>query len=135
RESWNTPASPINLKVLAIPTDGTTMPPRALPACLAALTCLALTPNARAGEPPPVAVEIAEGVPDKKSWDFPPPAVTDRFREAAVAFTTLPTKYSAKGIPLDRSSPFLVRASCPVALAAGEYRVILRSRNAARLWL
>jgi hypothetical protein len=92
----------------------------------------------RADVAPPaeaVTVEILEGVPNKRSWDFPPPRPTERYTEAAFGFVAVPTKYSPKGVVLDRSNPFVLRATGSVALPAGEYRFLLRARGAARLWV
>ncbi len=83
-----------------------------------------------------VAVEIIEGVPDKKSWDLPMVLQpVERFNQPAFGFVGLPKKFSDKGAVLDRTNPLLIRATGEVALAAGEYRFLLRSRGAARLFI
>lgn len=92
-----------------------------------------------AAEPPPVTVgvhvEILEGVPDQKGWKLEAAKVTERYDEPAFGFVATPRKYSNKGLTVDRSSPFVVRANGEVNLPAGEYRLLLRSHNAARLYL
>ena len=60
-----------------------------------------------------VRVEILEGVPDKKGWDFAPPAPVDAVREPAFALVGVPHKFSAKGHVLDRSNPLVLRAAPP----------------------
>src|SRR5881394_401274 len=80
------------------------------------LTCLRAEINApivRAGELPgnAVRVEILEGLPDEPKWKFTNPPVNETYWEPAFGFVALPTKYSAKGIKVDRAAPFLVRAS------------------------
>jgi len=47
----------------------------------------------------------------------------------------MPTRYSNKGIKLDRGAPFLFRASAKVTLPAGEHRLLLRARTGSRLFL
>jgi hypothetical protein len=58
-----------------------------------------------------ITVEILEGVPDKKSWEFEPPEPAERYTERAFGFVTVPKKFSSKGQVLDRSNPFLLRAA------------------------
>src|SRR5436190_11142162 len=66
-----------------------------------------------------VTVEILEGIPDKKSWDFPPSTAGGHYAEAAFGLVAVPRKFSPRGMTLDRSAPFLVRASGQVELPAG----------------
>jgi hypothetical protein len=82
-----------------------------------------------------IAVEIIEGIPDKKQWVSPLPEPTDKFTSPALAFVDLPRKYTSRGIAADRSNPFALRAVCRVKLPAGEYRFLLRSRGAAKLFV
>src|SRR5262245_23504679 len=81
----------------------------------------------------PVQVDIVEGVSDKKGWDFTPPEPVLRYTESAFGFVGVPAKYSAKGIVVDRTNPYLIRATSRLTLPAGEYRVLVRSRGGARL--
>jgi hypothetical protein len=83
----------------------------------------------------PINVEIVEGIVDKPTWSQPSLAPTDRFGLTAFALVGVPRKFSAKGLILDRSNPFLIRASGEVSLPAGEHRILLRSRGAARLFI
>jgi len=83
----------------------------------------------------PVRVEVLEGMPDKAAWNLDKVQVTERSSEQAFGIVAVPRRFSGKGLDLDRSSPFIIRATASVTLAAGEYRLLLRSRNAARLWL
>jgi hypothetical protein len=86
-------------------------------------------------KPGEVLVEILEGLPDKRTWDFPPPRVTEQYLQQALALVGVPNKYSHKAVVIDRSSPFMVRATGQIDLPAGEYRFLLRSRGAARLFI
>lgn len=101
---------------------------------LALLTISAISPSLVAQDRD-VRFEILEGIPDKRSWDYSSPTKTGEFREPAFALAGLPTKYSPKGIRIDRSSPFLIRATAAVELPAAEYRVLLRAHGAAQLFL
>jgi hypothetical protein len=82
-----------------------------------------------------VKVDILEGVPDTRAWELTNARLTDTYAEPAFAFVAVPTKYSAKGHALERSSPFALRATARIKLPAGKYQVLVRARNAARLFL
>src|SRR5688500_7239884 len=83
----------------------------------------------------PVDFEIVEGVPDKKTWDFDAAEPTTRFTARAFALAGLPKKYNEKGVIDDRAAPFLVRGTARMEFAKGKYRLLLRARGAARLWI
>jgi hypothetical protein len=83
----------------------------------------------------PVAFEIVEGLPDKKSWEFEPTEPTARFNSSALALAGLAKKYNSAGVIDDRKAPFLVRGTTRMQLAEGKYRLLLRARGAARLML
>ena len=82
-----------------------------------------------------VQVEIFEGMPDRTSWDFPRPAPSERYSEPAFGFATLPAKYSARGVKVDRECPFLFRASANIQLPKGQHRLLLRARTGSRLFV
>src|SRR5262245_41622564 len=88
---------------------------------------------ARAGES--VQVELLEGPIKDVTWDLAKAKVTESYSEPAFGFIAVPAKYSDRGTIIDRSSPFVVRATLPLALPAGDYQLLLRSRNGARLYL
>src|SRR5688572_13234469 len=84
----------------------------------------------------PVRVEILEDVPAGRELD--PPAdskVTEVYRESAFGFVRIPTRYSPNALPLDRSTPFVLRAELEESPPAGEYEFRLRARGAARFLL
>jgi Protein of unknown function (DUF1553)/Protein of unknown function (DUF1549)/PA14 domain len=85
--------------------------------------------------PPAVEVEILEGIPDKQAWDYGKPKVSETYSEPAFGMAVVPGKFSPQGIILDRSNPFVLRATGSVTLPAGEHRFLLRSHGAARLWI
>jgi hypothetical protein len=78
-------------------------------------------------------VTVWENLP--KGWDWRAPAgePADRFDAPALGIVRLPAKYNARGIKADRSGPFAVRAVATLREPAGAHKLILRSRNAARL--
>jgi hypothetical protein len=82
-----------------------------------------------------VLVEVLEGLPDQWAWDFVPPAPSERFEQRELAMVAVPQKYNAHGVRDDRTSPFVLWAHTEVKLSAGKYRLLLRSRSAARLYL
>jgi hypothetical protein len=82
-----------------------------------------------------IRVEIFEGISSKKSWSLGSPRLVEDYPAGAFGLMDVRQKYSDKGLRADRSNPFLVRMTVKVKLPAGEQRLLLRSRNAARLWL
>ncbi|HEX8203189.1 MAG TPA: DUF1553 domain-containing protein, partial [Isosphaeraceae bacterium] len=51
----------------------------------------------------------------------------------ALGFVQVPSRYSPRGIEVERSRPFALHAEATLAAPAGPHRLILRSRGAARL--
>jgi hypothetical protein len=82
-----------------------------------------------------VRVELIENIPSRFSWNFQPPTATEIYAEPAFGFTSLPQKYSSRGLREDRSTPFLLRASSVVKLPKGDHRLLLRGLNSARLFV
>ena len=82
-----------------------------------------------------VLVQLLEGIPDRKSWEFRPPRLTDSYTAPGFIFLGVPKKYSPKGIHIDRSNPLLLRATGRVVLPRGEHRILIRCRNASRLYI
>ena len=87
-----------------------------------------------------VQVEIFDGLPDESSWNFSAGGTNDtrtpeRYTEPVFGFAVFPTRYSNRGIKVDRLPPFLFRASARVTLPKGEPQLLLRSRAGTRLWM
>ena len=104
---------------------------RSVMVCVCLSLCLATT-GLRADDS--VRVTIWEGLP--KTWDGQVPedrGPDDVSTESALAFTRLPAKYDDRGILLDRVVPLALHAEATLNVPAGPHRLILRSRNAARL--
>ncbi|MGQ0637041.1 MAG: DUF1549 and DUF1553 domain-containing protein [Planctomycetaceae bacterium] len=117
------------------PAPRSRIPSAALAVCaLAAIALHAVNAGETPAENPAVvAVEVFEGLPEQRSWDFELPAAVERFELPAFGLVSVPRKYSAQGTPADRAAPFALSAVAQVALPAGEMRLVLRSKNAARL--
>ncbi|MCC2671081.1 MAG: hypothetical protein K0Q72_3552, partial [Armatimonadetes bacterium] len=59
----------------------------------------------------------------------------ERYLEPAFGFVHTPTKYSANALALDRTAPFVLRATLERSFPPGVYELRLRARGAARLLL
>jgi hypothetical protein len=68
-----------------------------------------------------------------ETWSVLPTIRTDEFTERAFAFADITNKYNERGVKVDRSGPFLVRAAGVVRLPAGEYTLHLRALTGARV--
>lgn len=80
-----------------------------------------------------VVIEIFEGLPDKRSWNIELPAAAEHYDLPAFGLVCTPRKYNRDGVLDTRPYPFVVSAMSRVELPAGEHRLLLRSKNAARL--
>lgn len=80
----------------------------------------------------PVKVEIFENLKAGSELELRDAQPGEEYAERAFAFVRFPTKYSANALPLDRSAPFVIRASSKRAFPAGEYQFRLRAKGAAR---
>lgn len=80
-----------------------------------------------------VLLEIFEGLPDKLSWKFRLPEPAESLNWPGFVLTELPQKYSQHGVRDDRSNPLMVRMLGMVTWPAGEIRLRLRARSAAKL--
>lgn len=82
-----------------------------------------------------VLVDIYENLPNKKTWRFRPPTYIESYFTDCFGFPDVPKKYSDKAIQVDRSNPFLIRAYGYMTLPEGPRRILVRSRNSARLYM
>lgn len=80
-------------------------------------------------------VELFEGIPDTKSWRIRHRQLAARYAADQFAFIDVPHKYTPRGVRDDWSDPFLLRATGYVTVPAGPQRILLRCRNAARLYM
>jgi hypothetical protein len=81
----------------------------------------------------PVTVELFEKVPAGSEFELANQQPVERYTEDAFGFVRVPTKYSESALALDRSTPFVLRATYERAFPAGERQFRLRARGAAVL--
>jgi mono/diheme cytochrome c family protein len=101
----------------------------------------------RAGNQPPVLLEPLRWVPGRVSldlWDqlgshtaWPPtlPAPALRVEVPAFVLPRLPQRYDDWGIRADWQGTVLARLAAELAIAPGEYDLVLRGRGGTRVWL
>ena len=82
-----------------------------------------------------VQVDIYEGIPNRKSWSFRPPRYAETFTQPHFALIEIPNRYSERGVKVDRPDPFLVRAMSNITIPKGKKRILIRARNASRLYV
>lgn len=90
-----------------------------------------MTSTATAAEP--IAVDIFDGIPEKWDWSPPPDGPTESYSIADLGFVRIPLKFNEHGVASDRAGPIAIHATTRLELPAGSHRLLLRSRNAARL--
>ncbi len=81
----------------------------------------------------PVRVEIFEDLAKGSEFKLADAKPVYTYTEPAFGFVRTPVKYSPEGLPLDRSAPFVLRATYDRVIPAGAYRLRLRARGAAVL--
>src|SRR5579864_1491462 len=97
---------------------------------LALLLPLAGVPLLSAGA---VNVDLFEKVPAGSEFELSNQKPIEHYTENAFGFTRVPTKYSDNALALDRSTPYVLRATLERAFPAGERQFRLRARGAAVL--
>ena len=80
-----------------------------------------------------VRATLHEGIGD--NWNYVATDAAAQFDADVFGFPFLPKKYNDKGLIVDRSSSFLLRAAAAVKLPKGEHRILLRARTLSRLWV
>ncbi len=106
--------------------------PLLLPTALLALLAGAVSASPSDAD---VRVQILEGIDREEPWKALDGDTPDEFRIPAFALTGVPRTYSAQGLIVDRSNPFRLRATARLELPSGKQKLLLRSLNAARLFL
>jgi hypothetical protein len=92
------------------------------------LTCLIALPLAAQ-----VHVDLFEKVPTGSEFNLEKQQAVTTYEEPAFGFPRVPVKYSPNALPMDRSTPFVLRATFERAYTAGERTFRLRARGAAIL--
>ena len=80
-----------------------------------------------------VTVDVVEGLSEKWAWPLSLGKVSDAYELPALGLVRLPTKYAGGGVEADRRGPIALHASATFRSTVGPYRLMLRSRHAARL--
>src|SRR6476469_7530173 len=76
----------------------------------------------------PVRVELFENLPKGAEFELSAQPPVEHYTEPAFGFTRVPTKFSGNALPLDRSTPFVLRAAFERNFPAGERTFRLRAR-------
>ena len=95
-----------------------------------ALAGLLISQSLNAG---PVQVELFENVKAGSEFELAGQQPVESYTEPAFAFVRVPTKYSSNALALDRSTPFVLRATFEREFPAGDRQFRLRARGAAVL--
>tara|TARA_R110002111_G_scaffold67_2_gene590 strand:+ start:1355 stop:4807 length:3453 start_codon:yes stop_codon:yes gene_type:complete len=82
-----------------------------------------------------VQVDVYEGIPNQKAWGFRPPRLAETFAQPHFALIEIPNRYSERGVKVDRPDPFLIRAMSHITIPQGKKRILVRARNASRLYI
>ncbi|MEX0586843.1 MAG: hypothetical protein WD176_09370, partial [Pirellulales bacterium] len=82
-----------------------------------------------------VRVEIMERAPVERAWEFRMHAPEQVYETDVFGLSALPHKYDDKGLIVDRPVPGLVHLTSRSELPAGDYRFVIRSLDAARLYV
>lgn len=85
--------------------------------------------------PNAVLVEILEGKSAAAAIAGTGQTADGSYTQSSLAFIGVPQKYSPKGIVVDRSNPFALRARTKRTLPAGEYQFLLRAKGATQLYI
>jgi hypothetical protein len=80
-----------------------------------------------------VRVELFENLSKGGEFELSQQQPVEQYTEPAFGFTRVPTKFSANALPLDRSTPFVLRATFECDFPGGDRNFRLRARGAAVL--
>ncbi len=81
-----------------------------------------------------VVVKLYDGLMDR-TWGFTLDTPSMEFELPCMAISQLPKKYNERGVIEDRPLPILTQSYWKRSLPAGKYSILLRSKNATRLWI
>lgn len=85
-----------------------------------------------------VVTQLFEKLPEGAAWTLKQNEPVFEYAQASFAFVGYPKKYNSTGVIDDRSNPFLLRARTRRVVSAdeaGEYQFLVRSKNAAKLYV
>ncbi len=81
----------------------------------------------------PVRVAIWEGIAEPWNGTTPGDTPPEVYDAPAMGFARIPAKVNARGIEVDRHTPFVLDARATLKAPSGPYRLILRAKGTARL--
>lgn len=81
-----------------------------------------------------VVVQLFDGLMDR-TWGFALDKPSMEFDIPAMAISQIPKQYNHRGVIEDRQLPILTQYYLKRSLPAGKYSILLRSKNATRLWI
>jgi len=82
-----------------------------------------------------ILVQVFSNVPNSKHWNWRTPKLLEEFTQSNFAFPELPNRYSERGVKIDWPTSLLVRAHADVRIPKGKHRLLIRGREASRLFL
>ena len=109
------------------------MPNKVVLWLVAVLPCLPILSSRPAGAGEAITVEVVEGLAEKWAWPLSLGRASESYEVPALGLVRLPTKYTRGGVEADRKGPIALHATAVLKTAPGPYRLMLRSRHAARL--
>jgi hypothetical protein len=112
---------------------GVAMPNRVVLWLAAVLPCVTVLSSGAAVAGEAITVEVVEGLAEKWTWPLPLSRASESYEVPALGLIRLPTKYAGGGVEADRRGPISLHATAVLKTARGPYRLMLRSRHAARL--
>ena len=81
-----------------------------------------------------VVVKLFDGLMDR-TWGFTLEKPSLEFDLPFMAISQLPNMYNERGVVEDRQLPILTQSYLKRSLPAGKFSILLRSKNATRLWI
>ncbi|MBC8354491.1 MAG: DUF1553 domain-containing protein [Planctomycetes bacterium] len=85
-----------------------------------------------------IVTQLFEKLPEGAAWLLKQNTPVFEYTQPSLAFVGFPKKYTSTGVIDDRSNPFLMRARTRRVVSkaeAGEYQLLVRAKNAAKLYV
>ena len=85
-----------------------------------------------------IVTQVFEKLPEGAAWRLKQQPPVFEYTQPSFAFVGFPKKYNSTGVIDDRSNPFLMRARTRRVVSkegAGEYQILVRAKNAAKLYV
>jgi hypothetical protein len=85
-----------------------------------------------------IVTQLFEKLPEGAAWLLKQKDPVFEYAQPSFAFVGYPKKYNSTGVIDDRSNPFLLRARTRCAVSpdeAGDYQILVRAKNTAKLYI